>query len=224
MEIQGYSTLKQLVSDWIIDKYGSIEMGRYHQGLRWSVRKMIQLKIHLIPENKPVRLPVFNDPYHVKLPDDYVSFVAVGIDNNGEFFKFNQNSRMAMATDQECGDETQGTEEQQEIPDRTIWYTYSLEENNNRVMLHGYPYLDEVILLYVSTGVKMGGDTVIPAKIYEVLLSWLHYMAAKHNGGTQFEISESWETHKREVQMYQKTLFNLDKMYDILFDVVDKKK
>jgi len=223
MDVSGYSTLKQLVSDWLIDGYGKIELGRYHQGLRWAVRKYIQLKIHLIPENKAIKVVTQMDPYCIKLPSDYVSFKGIGIDSGGEFVPFHENPKMARYVGEECGDLTQGVDETQEVPQVSTWYTYTLEEDNQRVLIQGYPYRDDVILLYVSTGVKIGGDTVIPAKLLEVMLSWLHYMAAKHNNGTQFEVAEAWNTHVREVNMYQKLNFSLDKMYNILFDVVAKK-
>lgn len=223
MEVSGYNSLKQLVSDVLIDKYGAIEQGRYFQLLRWAVRKYIDLKIHLLPENKPVKLTTLMDPYCVKLPSDYVNFRGIGIDNNGVFVPFDPKPKMALYVGEECGQESQGTDETQAQPQVPIWYTYSLDEQNQRILLHGYPYVDEVILLYISTGVEIGGDTIIPAKVYEVLLSWLHYMLAKHAGGTVNDVMESWQTHEREVRKFQKTKFNLDSMYQVLFDVANKK-
>lgn len=223
MEISGYSTLKQLVSDVLIDKYGQIDSGRYFQIMRWAVRKYVDLKIHVLPQNKPVKLTVQQDPYCVKLPNDYVNFRAIGIDINGRFRAFDPDTGMAAFVDEECGQETQGTNEVQDVLPYPVWYTYQLDEQNQRILLQGYPYLDEVILLYVSTGVEVGGDTVIPAKVYEVLLSWLHYQLAKHSGGTQVEMAEAWATHQREMNKFIKTKWNLDEMYLVLFDVANKK-
>jgi len=223
MEITGYNTFKQLVSDVLIDKYGSVDMGRYFQLMRWAVSKYIDLKIHLLPQNKPVKLSTQMNPYCVKLPSDYVNFRAIGIDHNGRFIPFNRYDKMALYIGEDCGSEDQGTDEQKEPTVLPRWYTYSLDEQNQRILIQGDPYIDEVILLYVSTGIEIGGDTVISAKVYEVLLSWLHYQLAKFAGGTINEINESWATHEREVRKFQKTKFNLDSMYKILFNVMEEK-
>ena len=78
MEISGYSTFKQIVSYVLIDKYGEVDNGRYHQVLAWLVRKYIDMRIHLVPQNKPVEIAVQFDPYCIKLPRDYVSTGVLG--------------------------------------------------------------------------------------------------------------------------------------------------
>lgn len=221
MELRGFSTLKQLVSDALIDTYGNVDQGRYFQLLRWAVRKYIDLKIHQMPQNKTVKLTVQTDPYCVKLPGDYVSFRGIGTDKNGLFYPFDEDPNMATYVGEDCGAETQGEDEQQTTPVVPVWYTYSLDEQNQRVLIHGYPYLDDAILLYVSTGVNIGGETVVPAKVYEVILSWLHYMLAKHAGVG--DVNEAWAAHLREVNKFDKTKFNIDAMYAVLYDVANKK-
>ena len=227
MELSGFLTLKQAVTDVLIDKFGAVDDARYWQLIRWAQRQMIKLKIHVMPQNTPVKLTVEMNPYSVKLPDDYVNFRAVGMDYNGKFYPFDRQKDMAMHVGEECGQPVQGDGETVDITVtdyQQLWYTYQLDEQNQRVLLQGYPYLDEVILLYVSSGVKIGGDTVIPAKVYEVMVAWLHYMLAKHSGGTIAEIQEAWATYEREVALYQKTKISLDDLYAVVFDVVNNKQ
>lgn len=228
MELGGFFTLKQAVTDVLIDKFGTVDDARYWQLMRWAQRQMVKMKIHILPQNKPVKLPVIMNPYSVKLPGDYVNFRAIGIDNNGEFVPFDKMQSMATYIGEACGQEEQGT---QEIASTTPthghqqWYKYYLDEQNQRILLQGYPYLDEVILLYVSTGVEIGGDTLIPAKVYEVMVAWLHYQLAVHGGEANLgQVEMAFKAYEREVALYQKTKININDLYAITFDVVNNKQ
>lgn len=223
MEISGYLSLKQIVSNVLIDLFGKDDQARYFQYMAWAVRGFKKLKLNVIPQNKPVKLTVQYDPYSVTLPEDYMEFKAIGIQSNGKFVKFDYDPQMALTTTDDCGLITQDETEEAAEPINAMWYTYRLDEENQRVMLQGYPPLDEVILLYVSTGIHVGENTVVASKYVEALIAWIHYQRTKFNGGTQFDVAEAWRTYENEIRLIQKNKFDIDNMYAILFDVVDNK-
>ena len=228
MEIKGYSTINSIVADVLIDLYGDVDPARKLQFTRWLVRKYMDLKIHVIPENKPVKLNVVQEPYSVVLPKDFVKFVAIGLPHNGHFYRFEEDRRMVKTTTEECGLETQTQDERNKIPPKFVYphqfhnYFYTLDEQNNRILLRGFPMLSEVILLYVSTGIKMGGETIIPEKLLELLIAWLHYQNADFNGGTESEIKRKEIRYEKEFNKYIKLKFNLDDMYNVLFEIRDR--
>ena len=227
MQIKGYSTINSIVSDVLIDLYGKVDPARKLQYTRWLVRKYMDLKIHVIPDNKPIKLAVVQDPYSVVLPNDFLKFIAIGLPHNGRFYKFEEDRGMVKTTTEDCGNETQTQDERNLIaPDNHPYYhgyQYTLNEPNNRILLKGFPMLSEVILLYVSTGIEIGEETIIPQKIAELLIAWLHLERTRFDSdSTVYDKQYAEKRYEQEFNKYIKLKFNLDDMYKVLFEIRDR--
>ena len=226
-EISGYGTLKTIVTDVLNDLFNG-DTGRYFQFLRWAVRGYQQLKLQVLTGNKSVELTPQTNPYCVVLPNDYLSFVAIGYNKNGRFIRFNEEMRMAVTTSQDCGKEVQAGDEEQpatyptNVCDR--YYTYKIDEQNNRILLQGYPILEQVVLIYVSSGVKVGEQTYVPAIATEAVIAFIHWQYSQFNtNSTNAEKAERLARWSMELKKIQRLNINLDNLYDAYFAVVDKR-
>ena len=215
MEINGYTTLSKTVKSAQVDLYGSgLDRGRYFQMLKWARDCYIDLRLHLLPQNIPVELPVINNPYSVKIPGDYMNFIAIGRERDGRFEPFDEDRGVIKVMKEACGSGI-------DYADRpsSYWYRYTLDEQHDRILLGGIPTLTTVILLYVSTGVKIGEQTVIPRKVEPVIRAWIHYQRELFDPtkGGMFQVME--QRYTNELRKLQKFNFNMDAMYWILDEV-----
>jgi hypothetical protein len=226
-EISGFGTLKGVVTDVLVDLFNG-DTGRYFQFLRWAVRGYQQLKLQVLTGNKSIELTPNENPYCVVLPNDYLNFVAIGINRGGRFMRFHEEPRMATTTSQACGKEVQAGEEEQPAvyPSNVAgaYYTYKIDEQNNRILLQGYPILDQLTLIYVSSGVKVGEQTYIPAVATEAIIAFIHWQYAQFNpNATNIDKAETFARWSMEVKKIQRLNINIDNLYDAYFAVVDKR-
>ena len=226
-ETRGLNTLKSVVVDVLNDMFNG-DTGRYFQFLRWGVRGYQQLKLQVLTGNKSVELTPNENPYCVVLPNDYLNFVAIGENKAGRFIRFREEMRMATTTSESCGKEVQAGEEEQPAtyPSNVCgaYYTYKIDEQNNRILLQGYPILSQVVLIYVSSGIKVGEQTYVPPKATEAIIAFIHWQYAQFNpSATNSDKAETLARWSMELKKIQRLNINLDNLYDAYFAVVDKR-
>ena len=190
-ELSGYTTPKAIVSAVLLDEGDGADMGQYKRYLNWVLRGYKQLKMFALPNAKEVRLDVNPDIYSVTLPDDFVKFVSIGRPYKGKVDTFIQYNELVATTTPECGQETQDSEQGENVTQYNNsyyslygmgggigQYYYKLDLNNNRILLNGTPTLTTVNLKYISTGIKIGETTLIPVLAEESLIAFVHWQEA----------------------------------------------
>jgi len=225
-ERPGYCDLKEVTTDAMIDLMGAVDNGLYLTFLRWAVRGYTTMKLHVLSGNKSVKLTPVENPYCVVLPDDFASFVAIGVNLHGKFIRFEKDGRIASTTSELCGNEIQSGDESQTSAPNTYYvnnysYTYKVEEDNNRILLRGYPVLGEVVLIYVSSGIKIGEPTIIPIKVREALISFIHWQYTSFKvGATGSEKAERFARWQMESNKLKRLRINATDLYDMYINKV----
>jgi hypothetical protein len=232
-EIAGYVCLETVVEEINNDLYNG-SRGHYFQLLKWAVRGMMKLHLTILVDKKVSKVEVLDDPYCVVLPNDFVRFHAVGIVSHTKFIPFAKSMSRTLTTTENCGEETQNTDEATTSPTekgttRYIpTYAYTLDEVNNRILLDGYPKLTAAVLIYQSTGINTGKATYVPIKAQEALIAWIHLQIAKHNPKSSamqssLDYKVAMDTWQMEVNMLGKMQLSVKNIYEVARDVYFEK-
>jgi hypothetical protein len=215
-----YTSVNDIISKCFSDLKDATDENykRYYQ---WILRGYGQLRIHKLPLDIAVPLPVQTTGVRcVILPKDYVSFTSIGKNINNQLHKFSLKADLTPLTTEECGIETQAAsvDGEQRVGyatggGRNLWY-YRLDEENNRILIYGAP-LTTATLVYKSTGVSANGEVFIPTIAEEALIAWVHFQQALGDGdkgmiGIRQQIFSSAIT---DLQMSE---WNSDVMFDAI--------
>ena len=225
-ELSGSVCLESIVDEILNDQFNG-ERGRYFQMLKWVVRVCMELKMQILIDKKVVKVEIIDEPYCMVLPNDYVKFHAVGLSKLSKFMPFHKSHARTLATTEDCGQETQSTDEATPTPDAMIqqqlfnnpYYTYTLEEHNNRILIDGYPKITEAVLIYQSTGVNTGKETYVPIKAMEAIIAGVHVLIAKHITKTNFDYTVALQTYQAKVNLLGKMQISIKNLYEVARDV-----
>jgi hypothetical protein len=94
-----------------------------------------------------------------------------------------------------------------------------MDLNSHRIIVYASD-LTEVILKYVSTGIKVDGSTLIPIIAKEALIAWLHWQRVLNDKNeTLVEKQERkgiWASRLHELRRPR----NLTSLYDTLYSTI----
>lgn len=226
-EVRGYVCLETIIDEFLNDEYNG-ERGHYFQLLKWAIRGLMKLNFSVLINKKVEKVAVENEPYGIILPEDYVKFHSVGIVKYSKFIPFAKSSNRTLTTTEDCGLETQNTDEESVPPSNNSvryvpTYTYTLDEENNRILLDGFPKLTEAVLIYQPTGVNTGKETYLPIKAQEALIAWLHLQKAQHTTKTAFAYQTALQRFQMEVNLLGKMRISIKNLYEVARDVYYQK-
>jgi hypothetical protein len=230
-EISAYndldSVIEQVKSDWF-----SGDQGHYFQLLNWGVRGLKKLKMTVLIDKKMAKVDVMDEPYAVIIPNDMVKFHAIGMPYKSKFVPFRESRRRITTTTEECGLETQGTDETVPSPPNTQYfhphYSYTLDEQNNRILIDGYPKITTAVLIYQSTGVNTGKSTLVPAKAEEALIAWINlqkviFMPNNNSRQKVLDVQLAQQRYQAEVNLLGKMQISIKNLYEIANEVFREK-
>jgi len=187
-KIPGQITVRDVVLD-VIEDLG-IEQKWYKNMVRWAVRGFGELLLFHVDVYEETKLT----PSAVGIctvPEDYVSWVAIGIPWFGRLFTVSRDNLLITTTTTVANVETQDSTQGEGVAQSgTAFYHYGetggknqyhLEWINNRqFMVNGLP-VTNVILRYVSTGIKASGDSSLPVLCREALIAYIKKMYAERD-------------------------------------------
>ena len=190
-EITGLKTLKQVVEEALFLTENS--EGNYFRYLQHVIRGFKDARLfHLKGFTKVTKLTV-SDINTIALPSDYLSFIAVVVPLQGEYWSLTEKETLVFS---QSGASLDADDEEGEDVNDSYSMHYGatgaknrqgyikLDENNSRIIVNSLiADRTEVFLIYVSTGVNEAGtDTYVPDAIVPMLMFYVLYKdAMMHN-------------------------------------------
>jgi hypothetical protein len=164
------------------------------------IRGFVDLNIwHVAVNNIRVEYLPVSGMNTVDLPDDYVNYRKIGIDVGGQIWTLTVNEDMSLPRGEKCGEDIRAVIDSNNpamfginygyyFPDhyrngRFVGGAYGIGGGFNRayyridmerrqIVLMGSVPKGEIVLEYISTGVSVNRQTVIPRQYLEVLIAW----------------------------------------------------
>lgn len=190
-KIRAKQTLDEIVIEVLNDLYGATDMGRYPQFLQWAIRGYKHLRLFDLNNVDTARIEMRNGGI-VELPEDFVSFVAIGIPFKGKFWTFTRNDLIVAPLEkgfcekeiiplgEKCGVHIDhgGTPVGYGVSGGLNQYYFEVEEEHDRILVNGFPRTT-CLLKYVGTGINVGKDTYVPGVAVEAVIAFIHKQRAK---------------------------------------------
>jgi len=235
MDTAGLITIKQIVLK-IIHR-GRLQTSDYALIKSLVVDGCKDMMLFTVKGTRTVRLQM--SPVNtITLPEDYLSFVDIGMPLNGRFWPMTQDKRIIPPMTITNGVETLDSDKGEgvtRIEGKTntdgshvnysprgysqgggvnIYY-YKIEEGNNRICIDGIGRT-EVTLVYKSSGVSTSGETLIPSICEESIIYFVKWQMAEAERNMSWSVS-----HKQNyIEACNKVKFLQSPSLDVLYDVV----
>lgn len=162
--------------------YSATNMARYTTIAAEYYSEQINM---FITDNVEVAYMNFNGTRIKKLPEDYIDYTKVGININGEVWTLGLNKHLVKPRKEDCGDRVDNLGVTAHHPGFTYafhdhyrdgvfvsglqtvgggWNTgyFNVDKDERLLIIDGHIPKGEVILEYISTGIKKDGLTYIP--------------------------------------------------------------
>ncbi len=121
----------------------------------------------------------------VAVPSDYIDYVRIGVPVHGEIYTLTKNDKILLPTLMSCGEDVKdpGSSSYTEKP----WYPsfsssggrnflyYNYDKKARAIVFKGDAVGREVVIQYISSGVSMDGDTLIPVQLLLTMRAFLHW-------------------------------------------------
>jgi hypothetical protein len=230
-EIPGFCTIDEIVSEVQNDIGDAADMGQHFRFAQWVIRGYGQLRQFALPVGKEALLPISAQTSTITIPDDFVEFGDIGINVEGQWWSFTLKPELVSTTTQNCGEETlESTHGEGEvllennpllygITGGVNPYYYKPDLKNHRIIVYANG-LTECVLKYISTGISVGTETIIPIIAKEALIAWLHFQRVLNDRkSTPYDIEKRqaiWGSRLKELRIPR----NLTAWYDILFSTI----
>ncbi len=187
MDTKGMVTLNSVVSNAMLELDHPEEWERFRL-YQFAIRGMREINLLHMKAVKTARLQM-TEINTVILPDDFISFVALGTVFNGRFWVFTRDKKLMLSTTEDCGEENLDTDKTHDIgsapnlqmyglPGGSNQYYYTMDLPNNRIIINGFPR-GEVILKYISSGVSLDKETLVPAVAEDCLIAYIIWKREK---------------------------------------------
>jgi hypothetical protein len=183
-ELDGIKTLPQVVNEYLfLAKKPMDEYFRYQQ---MAINGFKEAKLFHLKGFMTVAKLTVSSIKTIDLPDDYMSFVAVGVPIQGQYWWLTEKDSLVFSQTGSTLDEDDG--EGVDIKD-AYYFDYQssgginregylqIDEANRRIILNKLQSSrTEVFLLYVSTGVNAGAVTYVPERAKNMIHAYMSYM------------------------------------------------
>jgi hypothetical protein len=204
MDTKGLVTIQDIVDDYFIerDKFSESDILRAR---RLAERCITSMSIFSLPNVTTTTLEINKDIKTASLPCDFIRCIRLGVKlKNGRIYTLTRDKELGLFED------LSETETQPPTPanaleirvsysnynhDYSGWNysikgglseygTYRIDRMNDRIVLNAQNTLNEIVLEYVSSGVKANGTTYIPVYAREAVIAFLKWKDAPIDGRT----------------------------------------
>jgi hypothetical protein len=191
----GYRTIKEVVASVMNERgdYGNRQAKRMRI---MAIEGFSEFNMLHISRPIPAWIKVNKNLNSIPYPDDLISLISIGIPINGKYWDF---KRITDAINpkkdfiQEGRSEGEGKDFQ---PANTFAstggynpYQFQEDESNRRAILYGVP-VDEVLIYYRTSGIKLGEETLIPAHAFEALKAYVKWKLIEDKDGVAYSEKE----------------------------------
>lgn len=233
LNLDGYTTLKAIVAN-IRNEEGDFTARYYNRLMQLAIRVYKDLKVTTIKTYDKKWLTV-TDINTVNLPSDFVKLIGIGVPYNGEMWTLTKNNGLIPPLSESSGIEAIDSDrgENQTIdggdhpymayaaPPGQNKYYYKMDTESDRIILNG-DVGSEVLLAYISTGVSLSQDTLIPKIAEEAIIAGIFwYRIRRDRDATQFDKVNYKKIFNDE---FEKLKFaqapTIDDMYDAIISTM----
>ena len=228
--LDGYTTLKEVVLSAIAGMGRKGNMQYYYPFLQYAIRGYKKLNLFHLPMVKTAYLTL-SDIRTVQLPDDYLSFVAIGIPYKGLLRTFTKEHKLISPDSEDCGEQElsstagettvkgdSGSLTGYGLAGGVNEYYYKMDLPNNRIIINGDPNR-AITLVYVSTGISMSEKTFIPKIAEDALIAFIHWQRVQYDDEMPMATKKDYEKQfNQEVEGIEYAYMpTLDELYDAVY-------
>jgi hypothetical protein len=237
MDTRGLITLRYSVMN-TLNELEDYSMRNYKRFIQLAIDGYRGLHIKHLNSVKVAYLPVDMEMKTVQFPSDYVEYVKIAVSLNGQVWTLTRNDKLHLPREFDCGLDVPSIlrGETQNI-DTTVWggyyFTdhlymgrwvtdmfgigggfnsayYRIDEERRQIVLNGTIPNNEIILEYVSTGIDLNEDTLVPVQALDALKAYIHWKNIEYK--TTVPMGEK----QRKEQLYYVEAMKLDSFEDML--------
>ncbi len=236
-------TLKDIVDD-VLNEIGTYDEHEYLRYLKLAMRGFTRLNLFHMSNIRVAYLPV-SDINTVTLPSDYVAYTKIGINVNGNIWTLGLNDKMAFAREESCG---LRINELADVTDVSTYSTcsyidhtkdgvrvtnlfgigggfnvayYRVDREMGVIQFQGGVPQSEVVLEYVSNGIKTDGVTIVPVEAREAIIAWIHWKRKindpKFTINDRLSSKQEYLEEVNELRCFEDS-FTLDEMMDVFYE------
>ena len=204
-KILGTTTVRYVVKS-ILNRIGDYTMKEYKYIEQLIYEYYTDLNLWHLDNIEVVYLRM-SDAKTVDLPPDYVDYVKIGIPVNGKLRVLTRKDNILFPRTFEDGEEVGNTDSVDTVDDSGIFFTshfkngryigglygipggidtayYRIDREKRTIIFSGTVDRSEIVLEYISSGVKLSDSTVIPREVVSVLRNYgleNYYLRKKDN-------------------------------------------
>lgn len=180
--IPGFMTLNQVIASFL-NKRGDYSKHDRKRLLQFAIEGYREFGLYHNPTILQEWLPVNNDIKTVSLPDQMMEFLTVGIPVQGRYWSFTElddgidpsSEVRLIAEREEVRPGSQRPLGDFATPGGDNQYMFKHDKRNRRLIIYSPHDLDEVLVVYRSTGIKANGETIIPIHAFQALRAYIAY-------------------------------------------------
>lgn len=172
------------------------------------------------------------------LPADYQDYIAVGINKNGEMWTLTLNDKLIPATLEKCGERIEdlgignppnsGYAFAPHFMGDGRYFSgvygmgggtnrayFKVDRSRNKVIIRGNVPNNQIILEYISTGLKPSGGTLVPRDLVHPLKCWVYWRTKFKPGVPMSERNEALQNlHIACKRLDELNIPTLDEYFD----------
>jgi hypothetical protein len=152
-------------------------------------------------------------------PSDYIDYVRIGVGFAGKIFTLTKNEAIVGVDAISCGEDVVDADLSNQI--ETDWYShytasggknfmyYRSDKETRRIIFDGDGIGRTIILQYISSGVSVDGETMIPASMLKMLRKYLHWVLMDYDMTNKYPQSKI-EAARRDFYLFKEEYERLD--------------
>lgn len=201
-KVGGTVTIAYIIMS-VLNDLRDYSMRHYSYMERIVTRKYIDLNLFHLNNIEVVYLRM-SEAKTVDLPNDFVDWHRIGIPTNGRLRVLTNHDKILLPRTFADGADVGNTDDGNTIATGSIYFAphfrngqfvgglygypggvddayYRLDREMGTIVFGGTVERGEIVLEYISTGVKISGQTVIPREAAETLIAYLHWQVVEND-------------------------------------------
>jgi hypothetical protein len=229
MDTPGFVPLAQVVHSFL-NATGIYSKVNYKRFLRIVAENYSDININGTALFKTVNI-VVGATNTIPWPSDYIDYVRIGVGFSGKIFTLTKNEAIVGVDAISCGEDI--GDANLTDPIQNDWYShysasggknfmyYRSDKETRRIIFDGDGVGRTIILQYISSGVSVDGETMIPASMLKMLRKYLHWVLMDYDMTNKYPQSKI-ETARRDFYIFKEeyerfdTTFTADEFIDAL--------
>lgn len=201
----------------------------YRRLLQVVCENYTDLNIHSTGRLKQIAMTISANNTII-LPVDCIDYVRIGVKVNGQMFCVTRNDKILLPDTVECGADVADTDLTDPL-DLNVWPSYGssrgvkflfyrVDKYDPRIIVFKGDGVGRTIYLqYISSGVSLSGETLIPVQLLLPMRSYLHWtLLSFDRQASDVEVRRAERTFKKQLGEYERLEngFTLEEFLDAM--------